>query len=130
LHLTKSRGWEAIFPTIISLPKGPEPLQAADLIAYEGSTYSSRHVIGSSKRDPRELYRILKDTCHVLFSTVSRQILVDHIGNLLNARDTATPEEIAEINARYDAARQKMQSRLDPQFNVTKKQNPTSGDGE
>jgi hypothetical protein len=114
-NLTKSRsGWEELFPTIIPLPKGPEPPQAADLVAYEGSTFSSRHVIGSSKRRPRKLYQRLAEHPLFTFETISRQTLVEHMTGLINLRSMLTPEEIAQLNARYEEARAKMQRDRDP----------------
>lgn len=41
-------GWRDIFPLIRPLSKGPPPLQAADMVAYEGSRNFSEQVLGGA----------------------------------------------------------------------------------
>lgn len=113
-HLTASRKWEAMFPSIVPVPKGPPPLQAADMVAYEGSTHSSRHVVGSSGRPRRRLFERL--AAHPLFTfvTASREMLAAHVKDLIDLRRTLGPDDIADIDARYEAARVRMQRVRDP----------------
>lgn len=62
-HLTNGRGWTDIFPSIVPLPKGPEPLQFADMVAYEGSRRASDQ-IASNPRKPRRLYEECNPSRH------------------------------------------------------------------
>lgn len=48
-----------------------------------------------------------------LFMVASRQLLLDHVDGLINLRDKMTPEEAERVNARYEAARRRMQRELD-----------------
>jgi hypothetical protein len=80
--LTHARGWERHFPTIRPLPKGPSPLQAADMVAYEGSRHASEHDLATGRawagigsrpaaRRPRQLYLELKRSHQLHFSTLT-----------------------------------------------------------
>ncbi len=117
-HRTKSRGWEEIFPTFTPLPKGPEPLQLADVVAYEGSRFSSEQVFGSSGRKPRRLYEELKATGTMVFGAANRQCLVDGAKKVVEIQHALSPEEKAEIRRTWKAAGERMQRERDPRFGV------------
>lgn len=120
-NLTYSRDdWAEVFPTIIPIEKGPEPLQAADMVAWEGSTYASRHSVGTSTRPVRALYRSLEQLPQFTFSTAPKELLRDHMDTLINLRPTLTEEQVDAINARYETARQAMQELRDPRYKQSK----------
>lgn len=75
---TRQMDWEKLFPTIVPLPKGPTPLQAADLVAWEGSTYASRHVFGESARLPRKSFLALESFPHFQFFRADHQMILTH----------------------------------------------------
>jgi hypothetical protein len=114
-HLTKTRGWEKIFPSITPVPKGPEPLQAADVIAYEGSTYVSRHVVGSSSRKPRASFLRLKQRPMLQFATATRELLMNYRRDIIERARTISPEDAAQMDATYEAARAQMHRARDKQ---------------
>jgi len=112
-HLTKLRGWEEIFPIITPLPKGPAPLQCADMVVYEGSRYSSEQVLGKSSLPPRTLFRELESSLGFTFVTASRELFLESAQNLIalhNFANSPAGTAIAnETNRSYVAADKKMQ---------------------
>ncbi len=117
LNLTKSQdGWTEIFSAILPIGKGPEPLQAADMVAWEGSTYASRHTVGTSARPVRMLYRSLEQLPGFTFSTAPRTFLARHVDTLINLRLTLTDDQRATVDAQYEAARSEMQRLRDPSY--------------
>ena len=109
LHLTRMRGWTEIFPSFTPIAKGPAALQLADVVAYEGSTYASRHELGSSTRPPRKLYHELSRTPGFVFSTASRELLARHVMELVRTRQRLGEADQEQINACYEEARSEMQ---------------------
>lgn len=107
-HLTRFRGWEKIFPSITPIPKGPAPLQAADVIAYEGSTYASRHVFGVTSREPRASFLRLKQRPMLAFAHAPRTLLEKYRKDLIGCRQVFSREEIARADATYEDAREQM----------------------
>src|SRR6185369_12765645 len=82
--VTRTHGWQKLFPTIIPLPKGPAPLQAVDMLAYEGGRHSSEHdlwtgtaIVGRKvrppQRSPRALYEALNACPQIMFATLSME---------------------------------------------------------
>jgi hypothetical protein len=104
-------GWADLFPSITPQAKGPIPLQAADMIAYEGSRYSSGQVLGTCERQPRTLYLELARSAKFVFTTASRELLARHRSDLFAAGAAAqvTPELAAHVNRAFSKARKQMQ---------------------
>lgn len=117
-HRTEGRGWKDIFPTIVPVPKGPEPLQVADVVAYEGSRFSSEHVFGSTGRKPRRLYEELVATGTFVFGAVDRQCLLDGARKLVVMQRELSREEKREIRQTWKAAGKRVQRERDTMFGV------------
>jgi hypothetical protein len=118
LHRTEGRGWKDIFLTLVPLPKGPEPLQLADVVAYEGSRFSSEQVFGSSGRKPRKLYEELVSTGTMVFGAADHRCLVDGAKKVVEIQRALLPEKKADIRRTWKAAHKRMQRERDPRFGV------------
>ncbi|MDX2166976.1 MAG: hypothetical protein SF182_07935 [Deltaproteobacteria bacterium] len=99
----REMGWERILPTITPLPKGPIPLQAADLLAWEGSTHASRHRFGTTPRPARGSYAALRDLPNFEFYIISKQGMMNAIAG------TAIKSSHAANNPAWKAARRRDQ---------------------
>ena len=97
--LTKVRGWRAL-PTFTPVDKGPAPLQAADMVVYEGGRQFSEQVIDKVARDPRGLYLALEKNPRLRFSFTTHEILAAHGAEILagHARLHYYPEVLAMLH--------------------------------
>ncbi len=105
-YLARIRGWEPILPTIKPLPKGPAPLQAADMVVYEGSRFVSEHVLSHSKRPARGLYRELEGIKQLRFKNLSLEAFKRHAVKSVLAGEQIRrePEIVAELDRHFAAA--------------------------
>jgi hypothetical protein len=115
-HLTQRRGWTDLFPSIFPVPKGPQPLQAADMVVYEGARYSSEIVLGFAGRKARGLWRAMHESQRFIFSTMRRAQLASHAAALLieSARDAVNPDPARHESFR--TAEKRMQQESDPNY--------------
>ncbi len=114
-HLTaqlSSEGWEDFFPSITPLPKGLGSLQAADMVAYEGSRYASEHKVRTPTRPPRRLVEELQRTGKIFFSTIGREPMRELAAKIRGglATSLANPELKASMDETFAAAQKRMQS--------------------
>jgi hypothetical protein len=111
-------GWKDLFSDIIPLKKGPAPLQAADLVAYEGSRHISEQVVGKGAHDPRGSYRALEKSPKLHFAYIGREGLAKFAANSILAMENAAryPGLKAEIEKRFLHADRKMHQARNPHF--------------
>jgi hypothetical protein len=106
-YLARAKGRERIFPSMDSLPKGPAPLQAADMVAYEGSRFISEQVQTSiPRRPPRRLYKELWrfPQFHFRHMHLEDFIRLATASTLAGEQIRRTPEIKAALDAAFDAA--------------------------
>jgi len=117
-HRTAGRGWTDIFPIFVPLPKGPEPLQLADMLVYEGSRFASEHVLSSSAEKPRKLCQELASVGTLFFGCADRQYLIDWANEIRTDQQTMSPEQATKIRQAWKAAGKRMQQYRDAGFGV------------
>jgi hypothetical protein len=111
-HFIRSlRGWRDIVTLIRALPKGPAPLQAADMLAYAQGRHVSHHVFGTSPLPPAILYTELKRCRKIFFCHIGRDSLAQHAANVAHVVDLARddPQINAQIIGRFAAAEKETQ---------------------
>ena len=97
-YLRELRGWRENVPLIRPLPKGPAPLQAADMLAYEQSRHVSERIL-PGRDGERGLYRELERCRRLEFFHVDRQGVAQHAALLAHIGNTFAdyPKAIAAL---------------------------------
>jgi hypothetical protein len=106
-HLLRvMRKWENIVTLVVPLPKGPPPLQAVDLLAYEQSRYMSEQELSDSGLDVRPLWRELRGCRSIGFRHMNKRGLAEYGQEMLATAFFARMRSglDAEIGRRSDLA--------------------------
>src|SRR6266849_2488385 len=99
--LVRNLEMEHSFPTIRPVPKGPAPLQIADMIAYEGSRHFSEQIIAKSARPPRRLYLELKACQSLQFGESATAERVKDTTDRLMKAERQIREEDPDVDAQW-----------------------------
>jgi hypothetical protein len=101
-YLRKFREWGDILPLIRPLPKGPPPLQAPDMLAYEQGRYVTDHVLPGVPGE-RRLRAELRRCPKLSFMHIDRRGIQGHVDQLVRIADAFAPHPDLIDAVRRDA---------------------------